>query len=415
MSRMGAGSMLAAPLGIPLSRFGSATSWVPDSSPMHAVQWVVGGWTLMGHGSAFGQFDDQAGFRGDRQVGLIDWEMLMALRPVAGGLFRVNAMTSFQPFVLDGHGYPELLQTGGSFEGGRLANRQHPHDLIGELAVAFEHSLTSKLATSIYAAAVGEPALGPVTYMHRPSAENDPFAPIGHHWEDATHGSAGVVTLGVNTRWLNLEGSAFNGREPDDYRFNVDYYGAKLDSYSGRLTVAPGPNVALSAWGGYVYAHDRLDDPTGMQRYGASILTTSDRPDGGTWANGLIWGMNVHHHSARLHTHTPGAKTYTASAALLFESSLDLNDRTSVYGRVEQVQKSADDLGFLGGEPMQLFTVRSLSLGATRDLRTLRDLSIGVGARGTVNLVPETLRFTYQTRTPSGLAIYLRVRPTRMQ
>jgi hypothetical protein len=86
-----------------------------------------------------------------------------------------------------------------------------------------------------------------------------------------------------------------------------------------------------------------------------------------------------------------------------------------VYGRVEQVQKSADDLGFLGGEPMQLFTVRSLSLGATRDVRTVRGASIGLGLRGTVNLVPETLRLTYQTRTPTGLSAYLRVRPTRMR
>ena len=416
MSQMGASeSMLVAPLGIPLSRFGSATSWVPDASPMYALHRGLAGWSLMVHGSGFGQYDDQRSFHGDRQVGLIDWEMLMALRPIAGGLFRINAMTSLQPLVVDGRGYPELLQTGGSFEGARLVNRQHPHDLITELAAAFDRPITSKLATSVYVAAVGEPALGPVAYMHRPSAENDPFAPIGHHWQDATHGSEGVVTLGVYTSRIKLEGSAFNGREPDDYHLNIDYAGAKLDSYSARLTAAASPNVTLSAWGGYIYAHDRLDDPTGMQRYGASVLTATDRGDGKVWANGVIWGINFHHHSARLHSHEPGAKTYTASAAVLVESSLDLNPRTTVYGRIEQVQKSADDLGFLGGEPMQLFTVRALSLGATRDVRSVHGALIGLGVRGTLNLVPETLRPTYQTRTPAGLSAYLRVRPTRMR
>jgi hypothetical protein len=251
--------------------------------------------------------------------------------------------------------------------------------------------------------------------MHRPSAENDPFAPIGHHWEDATHGSDGVVTVGVYTSRIKLEGSAFNGREPDDYRFNIDYNGARLDSYSARLTTAASANVTLSAWGGYIYAHDRLDDPTGMQRYGASVLTVTQRGDGNVWSNSAIWGINIHHHSARLHTHEPGAKTYTASAAALLESSLDVNPRTTIYGRIEQVQKSADDLGFLGGEPMQLFTVRTLSVGATRDVRSVHGASIGLGLRGSVNLLPETLRLTYQTRTPAGLSAYLRVRPMRVR
>ena len=415
MSRMMEDPMaVASPLGIPLSRIGSGTAWVPDASPMYAIEGRVSSWTLMLQGAAFGQYDDQGSFRGDRQFGLIDSEMLMALRPLAGGLLRFNVMTSFESFFVGERGYPELLQTGGAFDGARLTNRQHPHDLLTELAADFEHSITSKLATSVYVAAAGEPALGPVSYGNRPSAEDDPFAPLGHHWEDAAHGSDGVVTLGVYTRALKLEGSAFNGREPDDYRFNLDYTGARLDSYSGRVTAAPNANLTMSAWAGYVYGHDRLDDPTGMQRYGASILTVRNRPNGGAWTNGIVWGMNIHHHSARFHSHEPGAKTYTASAALLLESSIDLNPRTSVYGRIEQVQKTADDLGFLGGEPMQLFTIRALSLGATRELHAWSSLSVGFGARGTLNFLPETLRFTYDARTPVGGSIFLRVRPVRM-
>lgn len=409
------GDAPAAPLGLPLSRLGSGTAWVPDASPMYALHRQAGGWTAMLHGAAFGQYDAQGTLHGDRQLGLIDWEMLMALRPLAGGLLRVDAMTSMQPFVTGGAGYPELLQTGGSFEHARLVNRQHPHDLIGELATAFDRPIGRGVAASLYVAAVGEPALGPVAYMHRPSAANDPFAPIGHHWEDAAHESDGVVTLGVYTPRVKLEGSVFNGRESDDYRFNIDYGGAALDSYSARVTAAVTSGATVSAWAGYLFAHDRLDDPTGMQRYGVSLLTVHDRADGRVWANGVIWGMNIHHHSARLHSHQAGAKMYTASAAALVESSFDLDARTTLYGRIEQVQKSADDLGFLGGEPMQLFTVRSLSLGAVRDVRRVAGLSIGVGARGSVNLVPPTLSPTYRTRTPSGVSAYLRVRPARMR
>ena len=118
-------------------------------------------------------------------------------------------------------------------------NHQHPHDLVSELAAVYDHSLTGGVAASVYAGVVGEPALGPVAYMHRPSAAADPFAPLGHHWQDASHESFGVITLGLYTHALKLEGSAFNAREPDWYHYNLDYTGARLDSYSGRVTLLP--------------------------------------------------------------------------------------------------------------------------------------------------------------------------------
>jgi hypothetical protein len=266
---------------------------------------------------------------------------------------------------------------------------------------------------SVYAAPVGEPALGPVAYMHRPSGENDPFAPIGHHWQDATHETQGVVTIGLYGRAVKLEGSAFNGRESDNYRFNLVDKGARLDSYSGRLSVAAGPNVTLSGWGGYIYAHDPLDTPTGMQRYGASVLTATSALGGRSWANGIVWGLNIHHHGTRVHNHSADpatAKMYHISSAALVESSLAVTKGLTVYGRVEQAQKSGDDLGFLG-DLTQTFTIRTVSLGATQDLHVFGSAAVGLGARAAVNLLPQTLRLTYQTRTPTGFAVYLRVRP----
>src|SRR5438270_5014221 len=41
---------------------------------------------------------------------------------------------------------------------------------------------------------------GPVAFPHRPSAADDPLAPISHHWQDGTHITFGVVTAGVFTR-----------------------------------------------------------------------------------------------------------------------------------------------------------------------------------------------------------------------
>jgi hypothetical protein len=401
------------PLGIPFSRFGSGTSWRPDSAPMRAADRMVGDWMLMLQGAAFGQFDHQGTRRGDTQLGETDWEMLMAARNYVGGLFRANLMTSLEALSLGERGYPELLQTGGTDHGARLVNYQHPHDLFMEASVAYDHPLAKRVATGLYVAAVGEPALGPVAFMHRPSAVADPFAPLGHHWQDAAHESFGVVTGQLYAHSVKLEGSAFNGREPDEYRFNFDYQHAALDSYSGRLTVLPDGRVSVSAWGGYLFDHDPLEPGLGMQRYGASVLTTTNGVAGGTWSSAVIWGMNIHHHSDREHVHdsTVSTKLYHVSSSVLLESTLELGRRTALYGRVEQVQKNGDDLGFIGGDLLELFTIRSLSAGITREIRSFGDAAVGVGLRASLDLLPTTLLPTYGTTTPAGVAVFLRVRP----
>ena len=59
MSHMGGSAMPSLPLGIPLSRAGSGTAWLPDSSEAYAAHRTVGDWTVMLHGAAFGQYDRQ--------------------------------------------------------------------------------------------------------------------------------------------------------------------------------------------------------------------------------------------------------------------------------------------------------------------------------------------------------------------
>jgi hypothetical protein len=401
-------------LALSLDRAASGTSWLPDAAPKRAIHRSLGDWMLMVHGSVFGQYDRQETVHGASQVGVVDWEMFMAARPLASGMFAARVMTSFEALALGRRGYPELLQSGATDAGARLANRQHPHDLWNELAASYDHMLGSSIAAFAYGAVVGEPALGPVAYMHRPSADADPFAPLGHHWQDAAHESFGVITAGFYGARAKVEGSAFNGREPDDYRFNLDYQGARLDSYAARLTVAPSSRVTASGWGGYVFDHDPLDPGTGMQRYGASLLTVLPGARDGAWSAAVVGGINIHHHGARAHNHgTEPVKNYHVATSTLVETTYELGDRATIYGRAEQVQKSADDLGFNGADLMQLFTVRALTFGATTELVAARDLSFGVGARGTVNVVPTTLEPTYGTRTPLGFSVFLRVRPTR--
>ena len=59
---------------------------------------------------------------------------------------------------------------------------------------------------------VGEPALGPIAFMHRPSAAENPAAPLGHHTLDSTHIAMGVVTAALDHGPFTIETSLFNAR-----------------------------------------------------------------------------------------------------------------------------------------------------------------------------------------------------------
>src|SRR5947209_11328583 len=221
--------MKAGPLGIPEARMGSGTSWLPDASPMHAAHVVLGDWTLMLHGVGFLQYDRQGGSRGSNQMGLVNWEVAAATRPLGGGQLQLRGMLSAEPWTIGSRGYPLLVQSVESYQGAPLHDRQHPHDLFMELSALYERPVAKNLGLSLYLAAVGEPAVGPVAFPHRPSAADDPLAPISHHWQDGTHITFGVVTAGVFTYVVKIEGWCCVGRQRDVCWTVVVYAGRKRD------------------------------------------------------------------------------------------------------------------------------------------------------------------------------------------
>ena len=388
------------PLGIPESRMGSGTSWLPDTSPTHAAHIMLGEWTLMLHGKGFVQYDWQQGSRGGNQLGVTNWVMAAASRSLGAGRLELRGMFSAEPWTIGARGYPLLLQSGESYRGAPLHDRQHPHDFFMELAALYERPVARNLALSFYVAAVGEPAVGPVAFPHRPSAADDPLAPISHHWQDGTHITFGVVTAGVFTRGVKLEGSWFNGREPDEERTGFDYSGRKLDSYSVRLTANPGPRWSASAWYAYLKSPEVLHPDESLHRYGAAALTTQPFGRRGLWASALIWGANEQIGSGR------------PSHSVALESTLDFDGTNAVFGRVEYVRKTAQELVIPSVSPTVEYDVGALALGYRRTVGTFAGLAAGVGARGSVNLVPPSLQPAYGSRTPVGLAVYLQLRPS---
>ena len=394
------GMQMTDPLGVSMDRFGSGTTWLPEAVSLPTLRTMAGPWQLMAHGFAFLQEDAQGGPRGGSQLGSLNWGMFMASRELGGGRLQFRTMLSLDAATVTPRGYPLLLQTGESFHGEPVHDRQHPHDFFMELGAMYERPVTKTLGVFAHVAPSGEPALGPVAFMHRPSAMDIPSAPIGHHWQDATHISFGVLTAGVFASHWKLETSAFNGRDPDDNRWNLEQH--HFDSYSARVTVNPSANWSVNAGYGFIAGSATPQPEEAQHRLTASAMHGTRLGANGQVATTLVWGANKQFGKAFAHS-------------LLAESEAVLDDASSVFGRAEWVQKTAAELVVprVTSNLAERFDVAELSLGYVREIARWGSGTIGLGAMATLNVVPLSLEETYGSRTPPAGMIFLRLRPRR--
>jgi hypothetical protein len=381
---------------IPAAREGSGTAWLPDDTPSYAVQAMVSGWMLMGHGSVFLQHLHESGDRGSRQTGSINWLMGMAHRPVGKGRLVLRGMVSLEPWTIGGCGYPDLLATGESCAGEAIHDRQHPHDLFMELTAQYDRPIGNGVRLQLHGGPVGEPALGPVAFMHRVSALPNALAPITHHWFDSTHITYGVATGGVyGARW-KVEGSAFNGREPDEQRTDFDI--AAMDSWSGRAWFLPTSRWALQFSGGRLNDAEPGHDggpPVDITRLTASVTYHRITREHVVLASTIGWGRNAEGGG-------------DATNALLLESSVTVRERDAWYGRLEWAGKSGHDLAV---SDHGTFNVAKLQAGYTRYLTPWKGLTPGFGGVASAGIVPRPLEPSYGGRFNAGLGAYLTLRP----
>ena len=378
--------------GVVYPPFGSGTSWLPAAAPVRGVHFQASDWRMMVHGSAFVQFVQEFGQRGNYQLGSVNWVMGEALKPLGRGMFRARMMASAEYFTLTRAGYPQLLQVSQPYRGGTVTDRMHPHELLSEVAVMYDHPIGNEWRWSAYLAAVGEPALGPVAYLHRPSAINDPTAPLGHHTQDVTHESFGVATLGVFTPKVHLEASVFNGAHPNEVRTNFDYAGARFNSFAARLTVNPTDHWSIAGSAAYIDPHGH--EP--LHRLELSALHVA-----GGWSTSFIWGANV-----------PTDTRRVLNTALV-ETNIDLDPGNAVFGRVEYVTRTAEELALVGSVTPEV-EVGAIALGYARRLGSRVGTELWIGGRGNLEVVPQQLRLFYGSSTPVGLTVYLQVRPALM-
>jgi len=385
----------------PASRDSSGTSWIPDSSPMHALHFGLAGWEAMFHANVFLRYTDQNTFngekRGDEEIDSTNWFMLMARKPLGEkDQVALRAMLSLEPLTIGGRGYPLLLQTGETWGGERLIDRQHPHDLLGEIAALWSRKTSQVSSLFFYFGLPGEPALGPPVYLHRPSAQNIPDAPLGHHWQDSTHIVFGVFTGGLVYKDFKVDASVFNGREPDENRYDIDH--PRFNSYSARLSFNPTENSSYQVSLGYLRNPEAIEPGIDVWRGTASAIWNFPLKNEKNLAAFLVWGMNDPDEGDPRHS---------------FLMEADYSSRkNSIFGRAEFIEKPAEDLGIEGHDGS--FGIASLSLGAARNVLSYKSFFVSLGVMGTLHLIGEELEPFYGD-LPFSFQVFVKISPALMK
>ncbi len=381
----------SAPEWMPSAHLSSGTGWQPAATTNHSWMKSLGSWELMAHGVIFLDYNQQGGPRGEGKAESVNWLMLMQQHTAGGGTLLFREMFSAESLTAPHPGFPELFQTGETYHGHPLVDHQHPHNVFGELALDYKHPVGGRVSWLFYGGPVGEPALGPVAYIHRASAAELPLAPLSHHLQDSTHISFGVLTTGLVLYRLKIEGSVFNGREPNEKRYSIQF--APLDSWSTRLSIAPSRNWTMQ------YSYGRLEHPEALEPGSQRRQTTSAeyvRPlANGSWATTAVWG--------RVHKEADGHNLN----GYLLETTLNFKSSYYAFSRLELVDK--DEL-FPDNPMSPSFRVGVYTFGGERDLFQRRLWQLALGSDVTFYSKPSSLNAAYGTN-PVSFQIFVRARP----
>ena len=369
-----------------MTREASGTSWQPDSSKHDGIHLASGDWAFMVHGNLDLVYDWQEAPRGDEKIYAAGMLMAVARRPVGDGRLQFRAMLSPDP-LMGKKGYPLLLATGETANGvDPLVDRQHPHDFFMELSASLSQPLSRNTSVFIYGGLPGEPAFGPPAFMHRQSIGASPEAPISHHWLDSSHITFGVLTAGIVHDNLKLEISRFNGREPDQHRWNIET--GPLDSTSVRLSWNPTRTLSLEGSWAHLDEPEQLEPGVNQRRWSASAIYTRPMANG-WWSTTLAWGRK-----------SLEGQSYGAVA---LESSLNWKSWT-LFGRGEMTENNE-----LTADHHQAHRVGKVSLGLVRDFAVARNLKFGLGGLYAFNFVPNSLEGAYGG-DPQGAMAFARVK-----
>ncbi|HEX4913491.1 MAG TPA: hypothetical protein VFV51_06025 [Vicinamibacterales bacterium] len=350
-----------------------------------AWQWGVDGNAFFGYNYQYRKFTDFDEWESQ------NWLMTTLSRSFgSASQLRLDAMFSFEPFTLRDIGSPQVFQTGETYQGAPLIDYQHPHDLIMNLGAEYSRSVGAATMV-VQGYLVGPAPIGPPVFMHRPSAAENPQAPLSHHNLDATHITPGVITVGLEHAGFTFEAGAFHGREPDEDRLDLDT--AALDSYGARLSWADG------AWDLQISAAD-LETPETNSPYDASRITASVSYFKGDSNRSIAWmaafGQN--------------REVFGNLEAYLLEGTRRFS-KNALYMRAETVEKDILDAGFHPSginHAHRPSLVSALTIGYVRDVVSKAWGTFGLGADATGYIVPDNLKESYGS--PASFHFFVRYR-----
>jgi hypothetical protein len=351
-------------------------------------------WTFAVDGLVFGTFNSQGGHRGETEFRSQNWLMGMGSRRLGPGTLTLTGMFTLEPLTAPGEGYSEIFQEGEAYQNLQITDHQHPHDFFMQLAGGWRVPLANRTFLTLAGGPKGEATLGPVAFMHRASAAENPTAPLSHHIFDSTHSSSGVVMARLDRGIVSIEGSVFRGREPDEHRYDLEF--GALDSWATRLWLRPPGGWSIQASYGFLHEPEQLE-PGDQRRANASVSWFRLRGSDYT-AFTAAFGRNE--------------RQYSLVGSVLAEGTHHVG-RTSVYGRFERTSVETEILLFPPivhrphpGElkdPIAAFTI-----GTVRDVARARALAIGVGGDATWYGVPPLLAVTYGAH-PVSFHVFVRI------
>ena len=367
----------------------------PDAMTMMEEMEPMDHWMTMIHGYAFLTVNRQGGPSGDRDFESQNHFMVTAMRSLWGGKVSLLGTFTLEPATIPPRGSAELFQRGETYRNVLLIDRQHPHDLFVQLGAAWEKPLWTGAKLRLYLAPWGEPALGPVAFPHRLSASENPTAPLAHHNQDSTHIAADVATVGLTASIFTVEGSVFHGREPDENRWDIEQ--GRLDSYSGRLTLRPVPELWLQVSSGHL-KHPEAIEPGDQTRSTASLTYQKTTTDG-FFAATMVAGRN----QTREGPEWGNTLEWTWKFAR----------QNFLYGRLESADRDFYELVNKRqrpeGVPRDRVSVQAATLGFVRNIPMLPGLETGLGGDATVYRFPSRLDSAYGS-DPISVHAFLRLR-----
>lgn len=373
----------------------SGTSLEPDSSAPAMLMRMNGKWMEMLHGEAIVAEQQQTGSRGGDKLFSANWAMPMAQRVTAHGQWTFASMFSLEPATVTGEYYPELFQQGETAYGKPIVDGQHPHNFFMELAAMYDRYLSKRGLASIYIAPVGDPALGPVAFPHRSSAESDPLAPLAHHLQDSTHIAYDVLTGGITWGPARIEASGFHGREPRENRWIID--AGAVDSWSTRLTVAPARDWIAQYSVGHLHSPEAQRPTEDVLRQTASLSFHHDW-SGRELDATAVWGRN----------HSIG--TDANANGYLLEGETHLQSWQSIWMRIENDDRTTDLLGAAApAEETVIGRVQAYTGGYAHRIWHSDWSALELGAQFTLYHTPTRLVPSYGAH-PAGAAAVLHFR-----